>query len=31
LNFTFNGTELADKEKAELDQVATFMKSQPKS
>jgi outer membrane protein OmpA-like peptidoglycan-associated protein len=31
MNFTFNGTELAANDKAELDQVAAFMKSQPKS
>jgi OOP family OmpA-OmpF porin len=31
MNFTFNGTELADKDKGELDQVAGFMKDHPKS
>ena len=31
LNFTFNGTALADADKAELDKVADFMKSHPKS
>ncbi len=31
MNFTFNGTELADKDKGELDQVAAFMKDHPKS
>jgi outer membrane protein OmpA-like peptidoglycan-associated protein len=31
MNFTFNGTALADKDKAELDQVAGFMKNHPKS
>ena len=31
MNFTFNGTELAANDTAELDQVAAFMKTQPKS
>jgi OOP family OmpA-OmpF porin len=31
MNFRFNGTELAADDKAELDQVSAFMKSQPKS
>ncbi len=31
MNFTFNGTELADADKAELDKVAEFMKGHPKS
>jgi OOP family OmpA-OmpF porin len=31
LNFSFNGTELADKDKAELDKVVDFMKANPKS
>lgn len=31
MNFTFNGTELADKDKAELDKLAEFMKGHPKS
>ena len=30
-NFTFNGTALADEDKAELDKVAEFMKGHPKS
>ena len=31
MNFTFNGTALADHDKAELDKVAEFMKGHPKS
>ena len=31
VNFTFNGTTLAAADKAELDKVAEFMKSHPKS
>jgi OOP family OmpA-OmpF porin len=31
MNFRFNGTELAANDKAELDQVADFMKAHPKS
>jgi OOP family OmpA-OmpF porin len=31
MNFTFNGTELGANDKAELDKVAGFMKTQPKA